>query len=154
MSSAKFASLHGGLLARKGLATPAMLPLPIIPQLARPQYTDAPAYTNVSAPGRDDLCCGDALGSTAENQPAATNLHSVRGANPQGKDYEGHHEIGAEHRTHVSVRLSPEQLRRLKTAAAQLHQSQQKIMANGLDFFLDKLAAEDLVGCRCMKAKG
>ena len=67
---------------------------------------------------------------------------------------EAHHEISADLRTHVSVRLSPEQMRRLKTAAAQLHLSQQKIMANGLDVYLDKLSAEDLAGCRCLKAKG
>jgi predicted transcriptional regulator len=56
-------------------------------------------------------------------------------------------------RTHVSVRLSPDQMRRLKTAAAQLHLSRQKIVADGLDVYLDKLAAEDLAGCRCLKAK-
>jgi len=42
---------------------------------------------------------------------------------------------------------------RLMTAAAQLHLSRQKIVADGLDVYLDKLAAEDLAGCRCLKAK-
>ena len=150
MTSAKFASVHGGLLARKGLATPATLPLQVTPQLAQPRYRDVPVLT------RDEPCCsGASSGNDAQKQPAATTLHSVRGANPQGTaGREAHHEISADLRTHVSVRLSPEQMRRLKTAAAQLHLSQQKIMANGLDVYLDKLSAEDLAGCRCLKAKG
>ena len=149
MTSAKFATVHSGLLARKGLATPATLPLQIAPQLAQPRYRDVPVLT------RDEPCCSGASGNDAEKQPAATTLHSVRSANLQGAaGSEAHHEISADLRTHVSVRLSPEQMRRLKTAAAQLHLSQQKIMANGLDVYLDKLSAEDLAGCRCLKAKG
>jgi len=146
--TAKFASLHSGLLARKGQATPAMLPLPVVPEPAHLSYVDAPA------PARDESCCGAAASGT-EKQSAAPALYSVRGASlHRAADHEAHYEIGADHRTHVSVRLNAEQLRRLKTAAAQLHVSQQKIVADGLERYLDKLAVEDLAGCRCLKAKG
>lgn len=149
MSLAKFASVHGGLLARKGLATPASLPLPVMPQQARPRYKDSPP------PVPEETCCGGFSGGDVEKVPAVVTLHPVRAANPpRAADYETQHEINADLRTHVSVRLSPEQMRRLKTAAAQLHLSRQKIVADGLDVYLDKLAAEDLAGCRCLKAKG
>jgi hypothetical protein len=140
--SAKFASLHGGLLARKGQATPALVPLPIVPGSSPFEYVDGPE------PG----CCRPLPGHR-EQASAADGRHSVASSAPQ-LEHELHLELGAEHRTHVSVRLNPEQLRRLKTAAAQLHLSQQKIVAEGLDRYLDKLAAEDLAGCRCLKAKG
>jgi hypothetical protein len=81
-------------------------------------------------------------------------LHAVRSVNEQpAPDYDLQHESGAEIRTHVSLRLNGEQMRRLKTAAAQLHVSQQRILADGLEHYLDKLAVEDLSGCRCLKAK-
>jgi len=148
MSLAKFASLHGGLLARKGLATPATLPLPVMSQQARPRYKDAPP------PVLEETCCGGTSGGDVVKVPASFTLHAFRGANPQrAMDLEASQEIGVEFRTHVSVRLSSEQMRRLKTAAAQLHLSQQKIIADGLDVYLDKLAVEDLAGCRCLKAK-
>jgi hypothetical protein len=148
MSLAKFASVHGGLLARKGLATPATLPLSVMPQQARPRYKDLPP------PAPDETCCGGFSGGDAEKVPAVVTLHAVR-TNPPPRvvDYEAQQEINADLRTHVSVRLSPEQMRRLMTAAAQLHLSRQKIVADGLDVYLDKLAAEDLAGCRCLKAK-
>jgi hypothetical protein len=137
--SAKFASLHSGLLARKGQATPAMVPLPVVPERGSFSYTDAPA------PARDETCC-----RAVESQPAGAHADSGAGLH---RPMEVHHDVGVDHRTHVSVRLSPEQLRRLKTAAAQLHVSQQKLMADGLEFILDKLAGEDLAGCRCLRAK-
>jgi hypothetical protein len=149
MSLAKFASVHGGLLARKGLATPATLPLPFMPQQMRPRYRDEPPLVP------DETCCGGASGGDAEKVPAVVTLRAVRSTNPpRVVDHEAQQEINADLRTHVSVRLSPDQMRRLKTAAAQLHLSQQKIMADGLEVYLDKLAAEDLAGCRCLKAKG
>jgi hypothetical protein len=148
MSLAKFASLHGGLLARKGLATPATLPLPVMSQQPRPRYRDEPP------PALDETCCGGASGGNAEKAPAVVTLRPVRSTNtPRVADYEAQQEINADLRTHVSVRLSPDQMRRLKTAAIQLHLSRQKIVADGLDVYLDKLAAEDLAGCRCLKAK-
>lgn len=151
MSLAKFASVHGGLLARKGLATPATLPLSVVPQQPRPRYRDEPPPVP-----DDETCCGGASGGDAENEkvPAVVTLRPVRSTNsPRVADYEAQQEINADLRTHVSVRLSPDQMRRLKTAAAQLHLSRQKIVADGLDVYLDKLAAEDLAGCRCLKAK-
>ena len=143
--SAKFASLHSGLLARKGQATPAMVPLPVVPQAGSFSYVDAPA------PARAESCCG--AGGAAEKQSA--NALAAGGTNSnRALEHGAHRDIGADHRTHVSVRLNSEQLRRLKTAAAQLHVSQQKLMADGLELYLDKLAVEDLAGCRCLKAKG
>ena len=186
MSSAKFASLHSGLLARKGLATPAVLPLPIVPALARLKYADGPRHEDVPAPALfqyagaprhadvsaqraeapapvpEESCCGGAARGAAERISAgaagkrpAPVLHAVRSVNEQpAPDYDLQQESGVEIRTHVSVRLNAEQMRRLKTAAAQLHLSQQKIIAEGLEHYLEKLAVEDLSGCRCMKAKG
>jgi hypothetical protein len=148
MSFAKFASLHGGLLARKGLATPATLPLPVMPQQPRPRYKDAPP------PAVDETCCGGALGGDAEKVSAVVTLRAVRSTNPpRVLDHDAQQEINADLRTHVSVRLSPDQMRRLKTAAAQLHLSRQKIVADGLDVYLDKLAVEELAGCHCLKTK-
>ena len=148
MSLAKFASLHGGLLARKGLATPATLPLPVMPQQPRPRYKDAPPAD------LDEACCGGASGGDVMRAPAEFTLHAVRDMNPhRAVDIDTPQEIGVELRTHVSVRLNSEQMRRLKTAAAQLRLSKQKIIADGLDVYLDKLAVEDLAGCRCLKAK-
>jgi hypothetical protein len=141
--SAKFASLHSGLLARKGQATPAVLPLPVVPEAVHASYVDAPA------PAQDESCCGGAE-LVAKRSSAAQSAHAQA---HRSADHDEHQELNGEHRTHVSVRLTPEQSRRLKTAAAQLHTSQQKIMADGLELYLDKLALEDLRGCRCLRAK-
>jgi hypothetical protein len=183
MSSAKFASLHSGLLARKGLATPAMLPLPVAPPLVNPRYTDAPAPGSAEPPTRPEPPAAvrpeAPPAARAETAAARAEAPAARAERPAvwtestrldptpmpvqeeaccgGASVDrarGLDDGPPDHRTHVSVRLNAEQLRRLKTAAAQLHVSQQKIMADGLEAYLDKLAVEALSSCRCLRTKG
>jgi hypothetical protein len=128
MSSASFASLHAGLLARKGAATPSVEGYTPF----RPRPEPAPP----SPPGR------------AEPRPAPqVVVHPVA---PQPASADAAH--AALLRSRASVRLTHEQLRALKLAALLLDRPQQDLIAAGVDLRLEDLACGPLEHCACFRA--
>ncbi|ASP32842.1 hypothetical protein [Labrenzia sp. VG12] len=170
----RYASLHAGLLARKGEASPA---LPSA--FTGASYVDAPApeprepgerrdATGADLPDRALLLrkapAIDAAGAAtrepayepAQPAPAAQLLPSdaARGC-CEGAEVtwpaDPHAGIDRLHR--VEARLTAEQKRRLLTVAVQSGHSQQRILSDALDAWLDALSAGDMKDCACLKAR-
>lgn len=118
-----FASLHGGLLVRKGEAAPSA---------SKPVIVRGNAYDPFAAQRRDVV--------QAEPSPA------VRPARPDPAP--GEREVRA------TLRLTREQLRRLRLASAMLEQSQQDLLSRALDARLDELSEGPLRNCRCFRRGG
>ncbi|MHA6289027.1 hypothetical protein [Maricaulis sp. CAU 1757] len=149
--SGKFASLHAGLLARKGHAQPAQPsalgqvdyvdhgPPPVrpasVPGPQRPVATRRPPRPvdadPLAQPDSHPCCGGQRLAELASRLPTSHGPLTCR----------------------AQMRLDSEQKRRLQTAALQLGWSQQRIMADALDDWLDKLAGDELGNCACMQRR-
>ncbi|WP_300528395.1 hypothetical protein [Maricaulis sp.] len=138
----KYASLHAGLLARKGEAMPASRP-GLVPGLieragpaAEPNVPERPARSTPQprpAPPQTTTQAGSAP------QPLKPVMRVQDTAKPASS---------ARHKT--TLRLSPAQKRRLRLAAAVLDRSQQSLISEALDEFLDILAADPALDCRCL----
>ncbi|PLX32827.1 MAG: hypothetical protein C0605_17420 [Hyphomicrobiales bacterium] len=207
MSTSKFASLHGGLLARKGQAAPAVpspqsyvvytdnpppperrpveterrpveterRPLetewypaepeqrPVEPPPFRPATRPAPETAAPPAPPVVELvpdrlkrelkaafphagppppepqhdCACDA-GSKAEAEAEAEAKPSAPYPARSAGKYQ------------VRLRINAEQRRRLRTAAAQFGVSNQRILADALEAYLDKIGQSKLKSCSCL----
>lgn len=126
----RFASLHSGLLARKGEALP-----------AGPNRLAAAYYAPEDSP-------------LAQSEPAPAEPPS-----PEAKAKARKHQKPRRKpsrtpgRRKTTLRLSNEQHRRLRIAAAQLDMSQQAIMVEALDAYLDKLAKGRFPGCGCLEKR-
>lgn len=171
----RYASLHAGLLARKGEASPA---LPSA--FAGASYVDAPApeprdpgerrdATGADLPARA-LLLRKAPAIDAAGAPARAPAQATPSAQPLPADTatdtaargccEGaevtwpadpHAGIDRLHR--VEARLTAEQKRRLLTVAVQSGHSQQRILSDALDAWLDALCTGDMQGCACLKTR-
>lgn len=171
----RYASLHAGLLARKGEASPALHSA-----FAGASYVDAPApeprdpgerrdATGADLPERALLLrkapAFDAAGAPAR-EPAHDPAPDTPAVQPLPADAaargccEGaevtwpadpHAGIDRLHR--VEARLTAEQKRRLLTVAVQSGHSQQRILSDALDAWLDALCAGDMKECACLKAR-
>ena len=148
MSRTPFASLHAGLLARKGEAEPAARPLALVPDLAPPNPADQTASATHDGDGEGRADCrrkearrkvlaqhGTSHGTSAASRPAAHGALKT----PPGR------------RIHMSVRLTPEDHTRLKIACAQLDCSNQALIMEALEAYLDALSQGQLHGCACME---
>ncbi|WP_300556163.1 hypothetical protein [Maricaulis sp.] len=126
----KYASLHAGLLARKGEAMPASRPglVPGLIERAAPAVETA-APQHQAEPKRPTV------------RPRPPVREPV--ANPQPIE-----NLPARHKT--TIRLNAAQKRRLRLAAAVLDRSQQSLISEALDEFLDILAADPALDCRCL----
>lgn len=180
MTTPKFASLHGGLLARKGEASPA-----IPPSMARASYTDAapqpqhplreaaphlhaapPPHTSVPATPangaegpRKNRFISEVKSAPSRAKPA-TKFQPLAGKpKTEAKAASATGNCGADcasrskdsnKKYRISLRLNAEQRRRLRTAAAQLEVSNQQLVAKALDAYLDQLGLGDLNGCACL----
>jgi predicted transcriptional regulator len=51
------------------------------------------------------------------------------------------------------VRLNDEQRRRVRLAAVQLERSQQSLISEAIDEFLDQLCERELPHCHCLKKR-
>lgn len=174
----RYASLHSGLLARKGEASPAQPSA-----FADASYVDAPApeqrgpgerrdATGVDLPARAALLLRKAPAVDAASPPArepaqaAPAAPAAPAAQPLPADADAggccqgagvtwpadpHADIDRLHR--VEARLTAEQKRRLLTVAVQSGHSQQRILSDALDAWLDTLSAGDMQGCACLKAR-
>ncbi|WP_297732683.1 hypothetical protein [uncultured Maricaulis sp.] len=179
--SAKYASLHAGLLARKGEASPA-IPSP----LGQVSYTDLPQRRDIDPPRPENLA--------REDDDTRSSLIARKTASPAGKPAPVAHpasESGSgpsarrrretpasasplggccsggaapnippplpgpdaplEHR--ATVRLTAEQKRRLGTVSVQMNWSQQRVLAIALDEWLDRLCANEMRNCACLQAR-
>ncbi|MEC9249782.1 MAG: hypothetical protein VX501_03970 [Pseudomonadota bacterium] len=123
----KYASLHAGLLARKGEAQPA--PVTQIGAVF-PAHTEVPEPP--VEPARPDL--------RSQPPPASEKLAELR-----------RHPATARHKT--TVRLNDEQRRRVRLAAVQLERSQQSLISEAIDDFLDRLCERELPHCHCLKKR-
>lgn len=121
-----FASLHGGLLVRKGEAAPSA---------AKPAI--------VHGNGRDPFAAQrrDVLRTDAPNMERA----------PQEREAA---EMQPDREVRATVRLTREQLRRLRLASALTDQSQQDLLSGALNDRLDALARGPLRNCRCFRREG
>ena len=145
----KYASLHAGLLARKGEAAPAIpsgfagasyvdrpaQPVPV-PDERRDveQRSDRPLIARKPAGAAEDLppaCCGGGDLPALAEDPHAGIARSGR----------------------AEVRLTAEQKRRLRTVSVQTGQSQQRILSAALDAWLDQLCETQMRHCTCLKAR-
>ena len=165
--SAKYASLHAGLLARKGEASPA-IPSP----LGGVSYIDQPQRRDVDPPRLetpyDDRRRQDAsliarkAGPSGPEPSGSQTLKTPASASPPSGCCSG---AAAPHSPpplpgpdapldfRASVRLTAEQKRRLGTVSVQMNWSQQRILAIALDEWLDRLCTTQMRHCACLKAR-
>ncbi|OLF80808.1 hypothetical protein AWH62_13885 [Maricaulis sp. W15] len=179
--SAKYASLHAGLLARKGEASPA-IPSPLGPT----SYTDQPQRRDIDPPRpenqpREQQCHNTPLFArkrpplpadaappprhapdTGSGTPGQQASETPASASPPGGCCSGAAppnpprplpgpDAPLEHRT--AVRLTAEQKRRLGTVSVQMSWSQQRILAIALDEWLDRLCETGMKNCACLKTR-
>lgn len=131
-----FASLHGGLLVRKGEAAPSA---------AKPAIVRGNGHDPFAAQRRDVLQADTPLRPVVE-RPSQGPALAVTHAEPETEP--GDREVRA------TLRLTREQLRRLRLASAMLEQSQQDLLSRALDARLDELAEGPLRNCRCFRRRG
>lgn len=166
MSNSKFAAIHGGLLARKGQASPAM-PLTQIDVAARdilPLAESSPAdeqWQNIRS--RLDLPSAPKGEGRAEPTVGPDVAQPTKSANFQPPKITPVMEAGtavscapapAVARTpnyRVTLRITAGQRRRLRIIAAQLEKPNQQIMSDALDMYLDHLRENEMKGCACLK---
>lgn len=117
------ARLHSGLMARKGDALPTQVPMQVVPSTC-PSAHDRQARALETGP-----------------EPG-----------PQDSFQDSPRKTG-EVRQCSSVRLTAEQRRRLRAAAAALGLSHQDLLARSLDRYLDELSRGDLRGCACVRRR-
>jgi len=164
--SSKLASLHAGLIARKGEAAPAVAhpafsyvdgPRPA-PQSIR-READGIERRSFGAPavpardgspwtdGRAEPTRVDVLEPSAPEpvRTAPPALEAVRAA-PARKPATG----GESRPFRLTLRLSADQRRRLRIAAAKEEMSLQEVLSDALDSHLDRLCACALRECTCL----
>lgn len=156
----KFATLHAGLLARKGEAVP-VLPNPLMTYVDMPRPVWPAATAATASDGRplspseagiarlirrtDDSLDGGAKETDSPRPLDVVATAKPRQPNVEDADHDHHH--GA---YRFSFRMSPDQRRRLRVAAAQKNLSLQQSLADALDKYLDGLCACSLKECACM----
>lgn len=138
---AGFASLHAGLLARKGEAAPA----PATP----------PAHLNVvTGTERDSRMAARSLDGveTVEAKPTAPEdgAAPVR-KRPEASATEAREKVEKPEKARVSLRLNDRQRRLLRLVAAATDRSHQEILSAGLDMYLQKVVGDELGHCRCLR---
>lgn len=127
MSSPSFASLHSGLLVRKGAATPSPAITRAAPEAALDPFSVA----------RRDA-------SDAEHAPPPQQ-------HPGPCD---EHEAAAQMDELDGFELTDTQDRRLRLAAAKLDTTREALLTEAVDNLLDHLAETELASCSCYRALG
>jgi len=144
----KYASLHAGLLARKGEASPA------IPSAAAGpvSYVDAPAPTPTPVERRDIEARSHRSARPAKPVIACepeTDTTCCQGLTGTDLPADPHAGLARHHR--AQLRLTAEQKRRLRTLAVQTDWSQQRILSDALDAWLDRISETEMRGCACLR---
>jgi len=140
----KYASLHAGLLARKGEAAPA------IPSgFAEASPVARPPEDRRDVEQRRDrpLLPRKHAGMDAQSPARAC----CEGGTPP--DLSGDPHAGIARTGRAEVRLTAEQKRRLRTVAVQTGQPQQRILSAALDAWLDRLCETEMRHCACLRTR-
>jgi hypothetical protein len=155
MTTSKFATIHGGLLARKGEAAPA-----VRHDQAHVSYRDQPPSAPDArlAPPTEvrpslpllDVTFGDMQVPEA-GMPASCPEPHVRPGLRQACGRETPVRKGDGPAGRVSMRLTERQKRMVTIATAVLGRSQQKLLSDALDAHLAHLGAGELQSCACFK---
>lgn len=144
MTMSKFATIHGGLLARKGEAAPAV-------RHSHPgvSYSDAPPPPERRpATPLMDAAFGDMRTlQTAAPAPCSPSDREPKPKEPCSRKIPA----GEASAGRVSLRLTRRQKRMIMIAGAVLGRSQQKLLSEALDSHLDRLSADELKSCGCFK---
>ena len=157
--TSKLASLHGGLVARKGQATPAL-------------SNSALTYMDAQRPERESDIRLEPYAAPAKEQstpppqtPAPTPLPSyeekpVRQSKPKTSVARSSSSTDKSRRktakdTHpgpyrLTFRMTHDQRRRLRIASAQKDRSLQQLLGEALDNYIDGLCACSLQQCACL----
>jgi len=150
--TSKLASLHAGLVARKGEAMPALTnPALTYVDTPRPVHetsTNSQRHTMASALGQPPAVAttpANRFSSSKEEEPVA--VPSLQ--KPLLDTEEGSHH--GPYR--LSFRMTKDQRRRLRIAAAQNDRSLQQMLSVALDNHLDGLCACSLKECACLARK-
>jgi len=151
MANASFASLHAGLLARKGEAKPSADPK--MAPLAWQQEQEP-----VGAPPPPTAFGSNITDMKVRLQDVATSWPARKPVSPIAED---HTWVAAKaappldsfgHPVKATVRLTHAQARAVKLAALVLDRPQQEIISAALVARLETLACTDLANCNCFKA--
>lgn len=145
MSSSPFASLHAGMLVRKGGAAPSVTPS-LAPSAA------ANAHAPVGEPvAREPVVRETVVHGPAARTPARAAPEPRRASPARPQPAPAMKPPAAKPQQRASVRLSHEQARALKLAALVLDLPQQELLADGLETHLEKLACGPLASCACFR---
>ncbi len=173
---AKYASLHAGLLARKGEASPA---LPS--SFAGASYVDAPQPAVTARPAAAETFSETRFDGRATDRrdieppetpqrllvrkpaplrdDAPVSAPPSEPASPIGTCCGAQLDLGADPHAGIDraaraqVRLTAEQKRRLRTVSVQMNWPQQRILSDALDAWLEALCEGDMSGCSCLRAR-
>jgi hypothetical protein len=149
MPNASYASLHAGLLARKGEAKPSADPkmAPLAWQQHEPVAAPAPASGATVADMKVRL--QDVAATWPARKPASpiTDEHTWVATKAVAPPLDS---FG--HQVRATVRLTHAQARAVKLAALVLDRPQQDIISAALVARLETLACTDLSNCSCFKA--
>ncbi|MGD2131194.1 MAG: hypothetical protein PVI23_00265 [Maricaulaceae bacterium] len=181
MSQSPFASLHAGLLARKGAARPSVepqsFPMPRAETRPEPRVRELSPRETPAGPASSGAVPATRAGridpgpsgwsSRAAAEPRTTPAHETtpphseeapldRDARPQSdadpqSDSQSEHEARQQRAYKTSVRLTRNQARALKLAAIILDRPQRELLATGLERQLEALACSDLHHCACFR---
>ncbi len=174
--TSKLASLHSGLVARKGEAMPAVSH-PLFSYVDAPRReeksADVPPAPRAWPPVRatreveqlDELVTAEESGQSEpdvrpdealEQRPFAPSVTPKSETAPRPAPHERHDHGTDEHdstyRHRLTFRMTQEQHHRLRLAAAIKDESLQHVLSEALDNHLDGLCACSLKDCTCMSA--
>jgi hypothetical protein len=164
MSAPQFASLHAGMLARKGEAQPSKEPSfghkpwqpPVNPAPAPPPPQQQLVVRAVHPPEDAELAKAKVrLADVASSWPAPKQGHGVEIDNAGWVPSRPQHQLnlGTLHAPFkTTIRLTHAQARAVKLAALVLDKPQQEILTAGLIERLEALACADLAKCSCFHA--
>lgn len=139
-----FASLHSGLVARKGEAAPAV-------SHASFSYVDEPneASAPPSSPSGAKAAPQSVPQKTQSTRVAKVTIKPVAPGRKPGKPSSKKAET-----FRLTFRMTHDQRRRMRIAAAQKDESLQHILSDALDNYLDGLCACSMSECACMARAG
>ena len=125
MTTSPFASLHSGLLVRKGAA---------VPSPAGTRTATEPAFDPFSIARRD-----------------ASDADAAPPPQPHPGSCDAHHDAAAEDED-FGFELSDQQDRRLRLAAAKLDTTREQLLSEAVSNLLNHLAETELASCSCYRA--
>jgi len=155
--SSKLASLHAGLIARKGEARPAIAH-PAFSYVDAPRPAPQPLRQDGDGMQRRSFARAVALPSGDVPEPLAP--EPVRAAprtpEPVLRAAPRRKPVDDDHARHfrLTFRMTSEQRRRLRIAAAKGEKSLQELLSEALDSHLDSLCACELRECTCLAREG